>query len=313
MSGTSVKFSLVLCTVGRRDEIGAFCASLVRQQRDDVELILVDQNADDRLDAIVAEYAGRFPLHFVKSDTRGLSRARNVGLQHVSGELVGFPDDDCEYFDGYLDRVADLFDNDPALGGLTGYPTAAATRTLPDDWPTGAMVLTRERVLNRCQEFTIFVRRSVMRGIKFNDHLGVGAGTPWGADEGPDFLIRVVEGGARVVFYPQLFVYHPDKILSITPQTLQRAASYARGRGAYFRLHPHPLPIVARGVLRPAGGAVLYALRLNFGRARYYASIVRGLIRGLTMSRAELETLKRSPPTIESSTTAPVGKVSAHA
>ena len=292
MNARGVKFSLVLCTVGRRDEVAAFCESLLRQHRDDYELILVDQNTDGLLDGVAAIYATKLPLRHVKSATRGLSRARNVGLKYADGELVGFPDDDCEYFDGYLDRVAELFDADAALGGLTGYPTPAATRTLGDDWNADTMTLNRLGVLNRCQEFTIFVRRSAIRGVRFNEQLGVGAGTPWGADEGPDFLMRVVDGGARIVFYPHLYVYHPEKQSNLTPAIITRAASYARGRGALFRMHRFPLTTSANAVFRSIGGVVVYLLKLQPQRSRYYAAVCFGLLRGLLMRRDELHTLR---------------------
>lgn len=285
-------FSLILCTVGRdADVVGEFFESLVRQNRKDYELILVDQNNDDRLVPLVAQYAGRFRLCHVRSTTRGLSRARNLGLRQAKGTLVGFPDDDCVYLGGFLDRVARAFETDPGLGGLTGYPTADRSASLAD-WRSDTMPLDRVAVLNRCQEFTIFVRRDAMGAVRFNDSLGVGAGTPWGADEGPDFLIRVIEGGARIVFYPHFFVYHPDKVRTVTPELLKRAASYARGRGCFFRLHRFPLPIVARSLYRTAGGVVVYLILLQPKRARYYAAVLSGLLRGLRMSRDELAAVR---------------------
>ncbi|MDB5326828.1 MAG: glycosyl transferase [Phycisphaerales bacterium] len=292
-----MSLSLILCTVGRCEEIAAFFDSLLRQRRDDVDVILVDQNADDRLVPIVERYTGHFPLRHVRTQTRGLSRARNIGLKYATGDLIGFPDDDCEYFDHFLPRVAAMFERDSSLGGLTGYPTADRDSTLAN-WNDDAMTLDRLAVLNRCQEFTIFLRREAIGEIRFNDALGVGAGTPWGADEGPDFLIRVIERGAKLVFYPKLFVYHPDKVQTITPAQLQRAASYARGRGCFFRLHRFPIATVARGVVRPAVGAMLYLALLKPMRSRYYAAVVRGMLRGLTMSAAELREVRQQliPP-----------------
>ena len=314
MNERGAKFSLVLCTVGRRDEVAAFCESLLRQNRDDCELILVDQNPDSRLDAIADAYVAKFPLRHIKSNTRGLSRARNVGLKYADGDLIGFPDDDCEYFDGYLDRVAELFDADTTLGGLTGYPTPVATRTLGDDWNADTMTLGRFGVLNRCQEFTIFVRRTAMKGVRFNEQLGVGAGTLWGADEGPDFLMRVVDGGARIVFYPRLYVYHPEKQSNLTPAIITRAASYARGRGALFRIHRFPLVTAANAVFRSVGGVAVYLLKCQPQRSKYYAAVCGGLLRGLFMRTGELAALKNvEDPAAVTEDGPVVAKAGAHA
>ncbi len=37
---------------------------------------------------------------------RGLSRARNEALPRLEADVVAFPDDDCEYPDDLLERVA---------------------------------------------------------------------------------------------------------------------------------------------------------------------------------------------------------------
>ena len=91
-----LKFSLLLATVGRTAELERFLSSLDAQTYRNFDLIVVDQNPDERLAALVQSYAGRFPVLCVKS-TPGLSRARNAGLRYVSGDVIAFPDDDCWY------------------------------------------------------------------------------------------------------------------------------------------------------------------------------------------------------------------------
>jgi glycosyltransferase involved in cell wall biosynthesis len=286
------RFSLILCTVGRRDEIALFLDSLLRQPgAGDCEVLLVDQNRDDRLAEIVARYGDRLSIRHLPTDTHGLSRARNVGLRHATGELVGFPDDDCEYLDGYLARVEQVFRERPEVDAITGYPTPDRAASIGGSWGSDTMLLDRVGVLNRCQEFTIFVRRPSLGTVRFNDLLGVGAGTPWGSDEGPDFLVRLVDAGRRVVYYPHLLVYHPNKIARITRRTLSRATSYARGRGAFFRLHRYPLPVVARGLFRPAVGCGLYLLLLQPMRSAYDVAIATGTARGLCLTRGEVAQL----------------------
>lgn len=102
--------SLVLCTVGRADEVHDFIHSIVSTQRN-VELIIVDQNKDDRI-AIILERVS-FPVNIIvkhiRTDTLGLSRARNIGLKHVTGDVFAFPDDDCIYSRHVLDYLEDKF------------------------------------------------------------------------------------------------------------------------------------------------------------------------------------------------------------
>jgi ATP-dependent exoDNAse (exonuclease V) alpha subunit len=43
------RFSLIVPTLGRTTEVAKLFASIVDQNRSDVELIVVDQNGDDRI------------------------------------------------------------------------------------------------------------------------------------------------------------------------------------------------------------------------------------------------------------------------
>jgi glycosyltransferase involved in cell wall biosynthesis len=300
-----MRFSLIVCTLGRRDELVGLFDSLVHQNRTDFETILVDQNVDDRLMEVVAQFADRLPLKHIRMTGTGASRARNLGLDHATGELIGFPDDDCQYFDGYLDRVDRVFSEDPSIGCISGYPTASIGQGIGADWQTGRIDLNTVTVLNRCQEFTIFLRKRDLRGLRYNERLGVGAQTPWGAEEGPDFLIRLVQTGCRLIYFPFLFIYHPDKIATITPRALQRAAEYARGRGCLLRLHRFPQPIVLASVFRPMIGCILFLFKGESLRSKYYFNIASGTLRGLLMSRAELAQV-RDGTRIPASTIQPV-------
>src|SRR2546427_827401 len=91
-----MKFSLVQATLGRTGELARFLRELDQQTYRSFELIVVDQNPDQRLAPILAPYESRFPVFHVRSE-KGLSRARNVGMRQIGGDVVAFPDDDCWY------------------------------------------------------------------------------------------------------------------------------------------------------------------------------------------------------------------------
>ncbi len=47
-------FSLIVATLGRTDELIAFLESLVAQSERNFEVIVVDQNPDERLEPVIA-------------------------------------------------------------------------------------------------------------------------------------------------------------------------------------------------------------------------------------------------------------------
>src|SRR5882724_3254503 len=80
-------FSLIVCTLGRQDQLRRLFASLAVQSFRDFEVIVVDQNEGGFLDEIIAAYRPRLEIIHVAA-APGLSGARNVGLAHASGQIV---------------------------------------------------------------------------------------------------------------------------------------------------------------------------------------------------------------------------------
>lgn len=103
-----MKFSLILATVNRIKEVELFLESLQAQEYRNFELIVVDQNKDDAILSILAPFRGLFTIHYLKC-TPGASKARNLGITISTGDIIGFPDDDCLYTKNLLQEVADFF------------------------------------------------------------------------------------------------------------------------------------------------------------------------------------------------------------
>jgi len=61
-----MKFSLILATLGRDNEIAKFLESLKNQSYKEFELIVVDQNQDGKIDNIIQEYKKNFLLTILK-------------------------------------------------------------------------------------------------------------------------------------------------------------------------------------------------------------------------------------------------------
>jgi glycosyltransferase involved in cell wall biosynthesis len=274
-----VSFSLVVATRGRDAELAALFDSLLAQGRSDVEVIVVDQNADERLAPVIAAYEGRLPLLWRRSAVANACHARNLGLGLARGGIVGFPDDDCTYPPGLLDRISAAFAADPALALLTG-PAASPEGGLGSGrWRAEAGAITAANVWTSVIEFNLFLRREVALAMGgFDERLG--PGTPYGSAEGNDLVLRAVRAGHAARYEPGQLVVHPDKRL--TPVAVERAALYGRGLGFVLRRHAVPAGIWLPFLIRPLGGALLGLARGRVLAARYYWATLRGRLAGFT-------------------------------
>lgn len=271
-------FSLILATVGRTDELKTFLDSLSAQLGVSYELILIDQNPDDRLTAILEPYRDAFPIVHLRSSP-GLSKARNLGLAAAAGDVVAFPDDDCAYPAGCLAYVNDHFQHHPEHGGLTGRTVTRDGHSSVGKFDSVRGPVTKYNVWQRGVSITIFLRRQVLKGIRFDETLGAGA--RWGSGEETDLLLQVLMQGAQLMYDPSLRVIHPPLAATYDTGTAQKALSYGAGMGRVLHKHHYPLWYKANYLLRPLGGSLVSLLKGDPGKTKYYWNSLRGRWSGL--------------------------------
>jgi glycosyltransferase involved in cell wall biosynthesis len=249
-----VTFDLVVATVDRVDELDRLLQSLESQTHTDFRVLVADQNEDERVAVVLARHP-QLRTERLRAP-RGLSRARNAALPFVQADIVAFPDDDCTYPRDLLERVAARLGD---LDGITGREPW---------WTAAAAVLTRDNLWNRAISFTIFLRRGLVERMgAFDERLGL----PASSGEEIDYLIRALDAGARIEYEPSLVVEHPRKDVDLAAVGARDGASIGR----ILRKHGYPKRVVARMLLRPAGGALLHPRRAGF-----HLATLRGRLRG---------------------------------
>ena len=85
-----MKFSLILATLNRKTELNEFLKSLLEQKEVDFELIIVDQNRENFIDEIIEKYKEYYKILHIKTKYKGLSRARNLGINNANEILLLF-------------------------------------------------------------------------------------------------------------------------------------------------------------------------------------------------------------------------------
>lgn len=267
---------LVLATRGRTSELEGFLGSLEDQVFRAFRLIVVDQNADDRLVPVLAGHPEIDQMHIRDRGGAGLSRARNRALEHLSAEIVGFPDDDCLYGPEAIDRVVSLFTTHPRWDGILGR-VRDPTGTSRLRWSDEPGHVTRDTLWNCVSAAAIFLRRRVVEQVGlFDEELGLGSGTRWTSGEETDYVIRAIDAGFWLEFDPGLTVVHVDPFSMLDDTARRRAMAQGATSIRLMRKHGFPTAAIAKSVSRSGAGVAQRLAQGRLGDARFHAAVLRG-------------------------------------
>src|SRR5664279_1181756 len=278
--------SLIVCSVDRVSELAKLLASLERQTSHDFEVILVDQNRDERLLSVLRAHPA-LSIRHLRSE-RGLSRSRNVGLRFACGDIIAIPDDDCWYPETLVASVVAWFGAHPDFHGLSTIKKDADGKPVGPKWPRSAREIVLANVFECAISSTIFLRRSVVESVgDFNQAIGVGARSAYQAGEETDYLLRALKAGFRLWYEPALTVHHPP--LNSIDRLRSTSYPFALGAGYVLRIHGFSLWYFLRVLARSLGGALVSCMKVDFENARIYLIRAAGQFRGYFWGPRDLQ------------------------
>lgn len=279
-----MKLSLVVPTLGRSACFPRLLESLAGQTVQDFELIVADQNSDDRLVEVLRQERWPFPVRHLRTPgAHGGSRARNAGLKLAIGEFVLFPDDDCWYPPWFLEKALGLF-SEWGCASVAGRAADLDGRSINGRYDTEPGWIGRHNIWTTQIEWVVLFRREILVALGgYEETIGVGAGTPWGASEGQDVMLRLLAAGHTAYYDPRLYGHHPElDVVTPTADMTRKGRAYARGMGYVLRRHGFGAGNAAYWMLRPVAGAVLNLLRGQVNRSIYQWNIALGRFEGWT-------------------------------
>lgn len=103
MNGVPVKYSVIIPIYNAEKTLARCVESLLQESRDDIELILINDGSTDRSEEICRKYQADFStVRFLSQPNRGVSAARNAGLDMATGKFILFVDSDDYVTDHYF-------------------------------------------------------------------------------------------------------------------------------------------------------------------------------------------------------------------
>jgi GT2 family glycosyltransferase len=227
-----MKVSLVLATLGRDSELLYFLKSLRYQTYKDFELVIIDQNKDGKIDAIIEPFKSCFKVNHVKVDFVGNARARDFGIGFAKGSIIAFPDDDCIYDKDVLKNIVSEFEKRKNLAILVaGSYDFSSSRFSIGVNSRKARYFSRFRMMG--VEFTQFFNMNRIDRQQFHLDHDFGIGSKYSGAEGFELLYRLLRAGSAAFYTPDIKIYHADK--DHYKLGTGRMLMYSTGVGAYIR------------------------------------------------------------------------------
>jgi glycosyltransferase involved in cell wall biosynthesis len=167
------KISIVTPNYNYGHFIGQTIDSVLGQDYENIEHIVVDDGSTDNSVEIISRYADKYPgkLKFVRQKNSGQTSAINTGLVQAQGEFVGWINSDDLYCAGTIKQIVDEFikneDIDIIYGDLSVIDQNGnkikVIKQLPIDKTVGSLFGFGKLVASN----TIFWRSSLMAKIGF--------------------------------------------------------------------------------------------------------------------------------------------------
>ena len=259
-------FSILLPTRDRPDLAADCLGSILEQEMESWEVLVLDQSDRTATADAVGRVAGRDQrVRLLRPPHKGKSRALNWGIPQAQGRWLVLIDDDILACAGWLQALA-------MAVGAAGPRAAVVGRVKPGVIAPGMAEPPATWDDDEPAEFGGRVNRDLMypnfamppaafREIHgFDERLGPGTGMP---SEDNDFAYRLLRAGWRILYRPAPVVIHRAWRSPAHRHALKR--SYGIGQGAFYAKHLAALdPFIAYrccrdvlGTARAAAGAVV--------------------------------------------------------
>lgn len=279
-SAPDANVSICICTRDRAESLRRTLDSLLDQTALDaaLEVIVVDNDSTQDVAAVVADFAGRLPIRYLRETRRGLAHARNCALAHFRGDALLFTDDDVTLDRRWLERYCAAFarfPDAPFFGGriLPDFagdkPSWIGDAPLPlidgllvwFDYGEHARPFTDDDPLPFGASFALR-RGAIGKAGLFRDDLGVGAS---GRGEETEYLSRL-RADHPGVYVGDALCFHSFDPRRTTPLALLRyGVACGRSHNAIVSA-PHVGSL--RAALRNACAAIWQWSRRRGDRAR---------------------------------------------
>lgn len=158
-------FSIIIATYNRENLITRAIDSVINQDTNDWELIIVDDcSLDNTYEKIKSFFSDERIFYFKTDKNSGVAKARNLGISKSIGRYITFLDSDDEYKKNHLSVRYDLLENQN-IDLLHGGVEIIGNRKVPDKNNKNKLIDISECIIGG----TFFINSNIDENLKLFD------------------------------------------------------------------------------------------------------------------------------------------------
>ena len=193
--------SVVVPTRNRPDMIEECVRTILSSMNGSSDLLVVDQSDSMETYEALGSLVETGQFRYIRTETRGVAAARNVGIQESTGDVILFTDDDCRVPEIWVDGMVRAIEAADIVYGTVDLPSDLAVGDFAADFHPHSAVY-RGKLPSPSDPWGISanmaIRRSAIERIGGFDE-ALGAGGHFGSGAETDLTIRAVAAGLTLV------------------------------------------------------------------------------------------------------------------
>jgi GT2 family glycosyltransferase len=236
---STLEVSVIIATRDRPLLLHDAVASILAGEDVPAELIVVDQSRTADGDLSARSERGQTTIRYVWSQSRGLSRGRNIGIAAARCASVAFVDDDVIVSSNWLGVITRALASVAPNGVATGQVRPTDPEVHGGFAPSTKVEQKRITYRGRSNLGVLFpnnaaLPRSAFHAVGLFDER-LGAGSTYPSSEDNDLCFRLLEAGYCILYEPEAVVFH--RAWRGRRAYLPLRWDYGRGQGAYYAKH----------------------------------------------------------------------------
>ncbi len=206
--------TIIICTRNRIDTLKECVYSILKNKGNRYEILIVDQSTDNKTENFIKNLNSK-QIRYIKTDTVGLSKARNLAILNVRTKYLAFTDDDCIVEDDWIENILKEYDSDHKLFGVYGKVLPYGDKS-KEGYFCHCLIDSNKQASwdkpvlphnNLGHGNNMSFKTSLFKKVGlYNEKLG--AGTWMKSGEDTDFIYRVLRKRFKVMYSPMPTVYH---------------------------------------------------------------------------------------------------------